>query len=72
MHAAFCFDSQIGVDMQEDEKFEYADAIRIENLVKNYSQFISFPIYTWQEKTREKEVWLGMCAFFSIIRFGPF
>lgn len=50
--------------MQEDEKFEYADAIRIENLVKNYSQFISFPIYTWQEKTREKEVWLGMCAIF--------
>jgi HSP90 family molecular chaperone len=42
--------------VQEDDKFEYADAIRIENLVKNYSQFISFPIYTWQEKSREKEV----------------
>lgn len=55
--------------MQEDEKFEYANAIRIEDLVNNYSQFISFPIYTWQEKTREKEVWLGMCGFFCIIRF---
>ncbi|XP_024391591.1 heat shock protein 90-5, chloroplastic [Physcomitrium patens] len=42
--------------LKEDEKFEYADPIRIENLVKNYSQFISFPIYTWQEKTREVEV----------------
>lgn len=42
--------------LKDDEKFEYADAIRIENLVKNYSQFISFPIYTWQEKSREKEV----------------
>ncbi|KAG0593096.1 hypothetical protein KC19_1G304700 [Ceratodon purpureus] len=46
----------ITLHLKEDEKFEYADAIRIENLVKNYSQFISFPIYTWQEKSREKEV----------------
>ncbi|CAM6124532.1 unnamed protein product [Calypogeia fissa] len=29
--------------------------LRIQNLVKNYSQFISFPIYTYQEKTRTKE-----------------
>ncbi|XP_024373715.1 heat shock protein 90-5, chloroplastic [Physcomitrium patens] len=42
--------------LKEDEKFEYADPVRIENLVKNYSQFISFPIYTWQEKSREVEV----------------
>jgi heat shock protein beta len=46
----------ITLQLKDDEKFEYADAIRIESLVKNYSQFISFPIYTWQEKSREKEV----------------
>jgi HSP90 family molecular chaperone len=42
--------------LQTDDKFEYAEAGRIQNLVKNYSQFISFPIYTWQEKSRTKEV----------------
>jgi hypothetical protein len=42
--------------LQADDKFEYAEAGRIQNLVKNYSQFISFPIYTWQEKSRTKEV----------------
>jgi heat shock protein beta len=42
--------------VQADDKFEYADAVRIQNLVKNYSQFISFPIYTWQEKSQTKEV----------------
>ncbi|GAB2223866.1 hypothetical protein Droror1_Dr00004610 [Drosera rotundifolia] len=31
--------------------------IRIKNLVKSYSQFGSFPIYTWQEKSRTIEVW---------------
>ncbi|KAM7495274.1 hypothetical protein LguiB_029883 [Lonicera macranthoides] len=29
---------------------------RIEKLVKNYSQFVSFPIYMWQEKGYTKEV----------------
>ncbi|KAG2283506.1 hypothetical protein Bca52824_054726 [Brassica carinata] len=28
----------------------------IKNLVKNYSQFVGFPIYTWQEKSRTIEV----------------
>jgi heat shock protein beta len=45
--------------LQADDKFEYAEAGRIQNLVKNYSQFISFPIYTWQEKSRTKEVQLS-------------
>ncbi|KAF6134858.1 hypothetical protein GIB67_002259 [Kingdonia uniflora] len=29
---------------------------RVSGLVKNYSQFVSFPIYTWQEKSRSVEV----------------
>ena len=41
---------------QDEFKAEYCAPTRIAELVKNYSQFISFPIYTWQEKTRDKEV----------------
>lgn len=43
------------VCVQHDEK-GYANPERIQNLVKNYSQFVSFPIYTWQEKGFTKEV----------------
>jgi heat shock protein beta len=32
------------------EDKEFAKPERAEKLVKNYSQFVSFPIYTWQEK----------------------
>ncbi|XP_024528386.1 heat shock protein 90-5, chloroplastic [Selaginella moellendorffii] len=46
----------VTLTLKADDKFEYTDPVRILNLVKNYSQFISFPIYTWQEKTVEKEV----------------
>ena len=28
--------------------------------MKNYSQFVSFPIYTWQEKSRTVEVGLAV------------
>lgn len=48
--------SSITLHLKEDDKFEYTEASRIEGLVKNYSQFISFPIYTWQELSRSKEV----------------
>lgn len=41
--------------MQRDDK-GFADPERIQKLVKNYSQFVSFPIYTWQEKGYTKEV----------------
>ncbi|XVF71765.1 hypothetical protein PTKIN_Ptkin12aG0065300 [Pterospermum kingtungense] len=34
----------------------FAHPERIQKLVKNYSQFVSFPIYTWQEKGITKEV----------------
>lgn len=45
----------ITLHLKEEDKFEYSDPTRIQNLVKNYSQFISFPIYVWQEKTRQVE-----------------
>ncbi|KAL6959055.1 hypothetical protein U1Q18_048208 [Sarracenia purpurea var. burkii] len=41
--------------LKRDEK-GFAHPERIEKLVKNYSQFVSFPIYTWQEKGYTKEV----------------
>ncbi|CAN4110169.1 unnamed protein product [Withania somnifera] len=41
--------------LKRDDKV-FAHPERIEKLVKNYSQFVSFPIYTWQEKGYTKEV----------------
>lgn len=41
--------------LKHDEK-AFAHPERIQRLVKNYSQFVSFPIYTWQEKGLTKEV----------------
>ncbi|KAJ7526014.1 hypothetical protein O6H91_17G077600 [Diphasiastrum complanatum] len=48
--------TSVTLHLKDDTKHEYTDVVRIQNLVKNYSQFISFPIYTWQEKTTTKEV----------------
>jgi hypothetical protein len=44
------------VPLQEAEKEEYTDFRRLNGLVKNYSQFISFPIYTWVEELVDREV----------------
>ncbi|TQD83078.1 hypothetical protein C1H46_031391 [Malus baccata] len=41
--------------LKRDDK-GFAHPERIEKLVKNYSQFVSFPIYTWKEKGFTKEV----------------
>jgi HSP90 family molecular chaperone len=43
--------------VQDDMKKEYTNTTRIQELVKNYSQFLSFPIYVGQERTRQIEVW---------------
>ncbi|XP_059445625.1 heat shock protein 90-5, chloroplastic [Corylus avellana] len=48
--------TQITLYLRPDDKYEFADPARIQGLVKNYSQFVSFPIYTWQEKSRTVEV----------------
>lgn len=50
---------------QHDDK-GFAHPERVEKLVKNYSQFVSFPIYTWQEKGYTKEVHLRI----FLISFG--
>lgn len=47
--------TSITLYLKPDEAFEYSDPIRIKELVKSYSQFISFPIYVWLEKTRQVE-----------------
>ncbi|XP_077237658.1 chaperone protein htpG family protein [Tasmannia lanceolata] len=48
--------TQITLYLRPDDKYEFAEPTRIQGLVKNYSQFVSFPIYTWQEKSRTVEV----------------
>lgn len=48
--------TQITLCLRPDDKYEFSEPTRIQSLVKNYSQFVSFPIYTWQEKSRTVEV----------------
>ncbi|XP_014520835.1 heat shock protein 90-5, chloroplastic isoform X1 [Vigna radiata var. radiata] len=48
--------TQITLYLREDDKYEFSEPTRIQGLVKNYSQFVSFPIYTWQEKSKTVEV----------------
>lgn len=47
--------TRITLYLKRDDK-GFANPERVQNLVKNYSQFVSFPIYTWQEKALTKEV----------------
>ncbi|KNA14006.1 hypothetical protein SOVF_111400 [Spinacia oleracea] len=48
--------TEITLYLRPDDKYEFSDPGMIQSLVKNYSQFVSFPIYTWQEKSRTVEV----------------
>lgn len=48
------FSSHICYFQRDDKGFAHPE--RIEKLIKNYSQFVSFPIYTWKEKGFTKEV----------------
>ncbi|KAL2938527.1 Heat shock protein 90-6 mitochondrial [Bienertia sinuspersici] len=47
--------TSITLYLKRDDK-GFAHPERVQKLVKNYSQFVSFPIYTWQEKGFTKEV----------------
>ncbi|KAL9255354.1 Heat shock protein 83-like protein [Drosera capensis] len=47
--------TKITLYLKEDQ-LEYLEERRIKDLVKKHSEFISYPIYLWTEKTIDKEV----------------
>ncbi|XP_031495874.1 heat shock protein 83-like [Nymphaea colorata] len=47
--------TKIILHLKEDQ-LEYLEERRLKDLVKKHSEFISYPIYLWTEKTTEKEV----------------
>ncbi|CAI0546501.1 unnamed protein product [Linum tenue] len=49
-------DEQYVWESQAGGSLEYLEERRIKDLVKKHSEFISYPIYLWTEKTTEKEI----------------
>ncbi|XP_026409591.1 heat shock protein 83-like [Papaver somniferum] len=47
--------TRITLFLKEDQ-LDYLEERKIKDLVKKHSEFISYPIYLWTEKTTEKEV----------------
>ncbi|XP_073035307.1 heat shock protein 83-like isoform X2 [Primulina eburnea] len=47
--------TKITLFLKEDQ-LEYLEERKIKDLVKKHSEFISYPIYLWTEKTTEKEI----------------
>lgn len=44
------------VGILQEDQLEYIEERRLKDLVKKHSEFISYPISLWTEKTTEKEV----------------
>lgn len=44
------------VNVLQEDQLEYIEERRLKDLVKKHSEFISYPISLWTEKTTEKEV----------------
>ncbi len=55
MHSAAVLNLFTCCLLQEDQ-LEYIEERRLKDLVKKHSEFISYPISLWTEKTTEKEV----------------
>lgn len=47
--------TKITLYLKEDQ-LDYLEERRLKDLVKKHSEFISYPIYLWSEKTTEKEI----------------
>ena len=51
-----CISVTLGSYGPQEDQQEYLEERRLKDLVKKHSEFISYPISLWTEKTTEKEV----------------